>query len=291
LENLCNSKTKYQDKQLLLNEYKEIKSLKLFLIMKMILEQDGCFEKKEAILADSINQFSNDNVDKLDLAMACILEFSGNIEEQELILRNRLEKKKLLKYLNLIESADDADVDSEEPDASVSKDQKKDDDLNCPSARIKLKSHLTSSDSNLIVLALERLLSEIKKPSSLDLIRNICKEDVGPIFATKSQDPLIVTLIFELIIKLGIDKKNERAVVGKLEQFASEWPLESRDLTWSLYDQVEDENLKSRLRDFKVERLSGSPLMLEDIIPAYLLTDRAESEKDTHENDEVNIFQ
>ena len=289
LEKLCNSKTKYQDK-LVLSEYSEIESLKLSLVKKMILGIDLCLGIKESTLSEAINQFSHEDVENLDLGVACILEFSKNKEEQELILRNRMEKKKLLKYLNLIESPESIDGDPQDPEDSVDVGQKEDEDMTSPSTQIKIKTQLASSDPNQIVFALEKLLFEIGKKGSIDVIRDICKEKVGSIFAKNLQDPLIITLIFEVIIKLGIDKKNERAVVGKLEQFAMDWPLEARALVELLIGDVDDENLTGRLKELRVERLQGDPLVLEDIIPAYLLADNEQvNEKQTDEGE--NIFQ
>jgi hypothetical protein len=269
LEKLCNSKSKSQDKQILKEGIFGKESLKLSLIKKMISGFEECKEQKDHILSEAISQFSGNETVNLDLSMACILEFSTRAEEQELILRNRLEKKRLSKYLNLLENLDYSESDSESKDLA---EEQKEDLFSLP-VQNKIKSQIASSDPNQIVMALEELVTEIKKSksSSIDVIRDICKVSVGPIFAAKHQDPLISELIFELIIKIGIDEKNERAVVTKLEQFAEEWPLVARRLVETLLQFVQDKSLKTRLETLKVDRVPGEPLILEDMIPSYLL--------------------
>lgn len=262
---LCESKTKQSDVTVVTRDCS---------LPQICLLQKHCLATPHECSYDFTELLQGD----LELATIMVMQFHPR-EEWELLLRNRLEKMKRADLLALIPDRIDSHGSS----------PKKSDDLEGNmKLQVQLGKDLESDDPNLHLYALQTLLKRVQD----DVVADICRRHLGRLLI-ESEDPEVLTLALTLIISLGVNGKNARAVITKLEALCDAWPLKGRPLVELILKSVGDadgwkeigEDLYQRVLELRVERvLDDKVAEVEDMLPFYFFPSNQSSIEELESN-------
>ena len=274
---LCVSKTKHTDEHTL--ESVEIQEPQDH--CKLLLLKRHCWMKQADANIPLTELLLRDNA---ELATIIVMQFYPR-EEWELLLRNRLEKLKrqdLLCFLPCHDKKDEAEGRQVEEDSDMSSMQE----------QMRIIKMFDSNDPNSHIYALQELNNAFEK--DVEIVRDIAKKHLGQLLVA-SEDPQVLYLTLKLIASLGVNGKNARAVVTKLESFCEAWPLKGRKLVDFLSDSITDEkefgeDLVERVRGLKIERVPANVPCIEDMLPSYFTADHIEDKISSEQKIEEDLI-